>query len=79
MTVEVPRVPISTDAPPPGIQSLMESSGAPPPTEAARLVTPDGLAGLVWRLSCGQERSSATVGGLDASGASMKKSDRRGR
>ena len=43
VTVEILRPPISTDGPLPGVQWLMESSGAPPPTDTARLVTPDGL------------------------------------
>ena len=41
--------PVSTDAPPPGMQWLMESSGAPLPPDTACLVTPGGLAGFVWR------------------------------
>ena len=41
--------PILTEAPPPSLHWLMESSCAPLPADTARLATPDGLAGLESR------------------------------
>ena len=59
VTVEVPRPPISTDAAHLLVRSewLMESSGAPPPTNTVRLVTQDGLAGLAWHSGRSSELS----------------------